>query len=110
MSDFIYNLLLVIQEVAMADGLRSEGKIYVVVVVFLLILSALFLYLFRIEKTLYIGDDSRDCQAAYNSGCNSIFVGNKNELKELNSQEMPIKYHNNLLKAVPDIINFYKKI
>ena len=50
MSDFIYNLLLVIQEVAMADGLRSEGKIYVVVVVFLLILSALFLYLFRIEK------------------------------------------------------------
>ena len=52
MSDFIYNLLLVIQEVAMADGLRSEGKIYVVVVVFLLILSALFLYLFRIEKKI----------------------------------------------------------
>ena len=52
MSDFIYNILLVIQEVAMADGLRSEGKIYVVVVVFLLILSALFLYLFRIEKKI----------------------------------------------------------
>ena len=52
MSNFIYNLLLVIQEVAMADGLRSEGKIYVVVVVFLLILSALFLYLFRIEKKI----------------------------------------------------------
>ena len=52
MNDFIYSLLLVIQEVAMADGLRSEGKIYVVVVVFLLILSALFLYLFRIEKKI----------------------------------------------------------
>lgn len=52
MSGFIYNLLLVIQEVAMADGLRSEGKIYVVVVVFLLILSGLFLYLFKIEKKI----------------------------------------------------------
>ncbi len=52
MSGFIYNLLLVIQEVAMADGMRSEGKIYVVVVVFLLILSALFVYLYRIEKKI----------------------------------------------------------
>ena len=50
MSGLIYNLFLMIQEVAMADVLRSEGKIYVVVVVFLLILSGLFLYLFRIEK------------------------------------------------------------
>tara|TARA_B100000965_G_C19600002_1_gene762038 strand:- start:2387 stop:3625 length:1239 start_codon:yes stop_codon:yes gene_type:complete len=67
-------------------------------------------YLFRIEKTLFIGDDSRDCQAAYNSGCNSIFVGDKNELKNLNPEELPISYHSNLLDAVPDIINFYKKI
>ena len=52
MSGFIYNLLLVIQEVAMADGMRSEGKIYVVVVVFLLILLALFVYLYRIEKKI----------------------------------------------------------
>ncbi len=52
MSGFIYNLLLEIQEVAMADGMRSEGKIYVVVVVFLLILSALFVYLYRIEKKI----------------------------------------------------------
>ncbi len=67
-------------------------------------------HLFRIEKTLYIGDDSRDCQAAYNSGCNSIFVGDKDELKNLNSEELPISDHSNLLDAVPDIINFYKKI
>lgn len=52
MSGLIYNLFLMIQEVAMADVLRSEGKIYVVVVVFLLILSGLFLYLFRIEKKI----------------------------------------------------------
>tara|TARA_B100002051_G_C16522868_1_gene528648 strand:+ start:567 stop:746 length:180 start_codon:yes stop_codon:yes gene_type:complete len=52
MDSFIYNLILTIQEIAMADSLRSEGKIYVVVVVFLLILSGLFLYLFRIEKKI----------------------------------------------------------
>ena len=52
MSGLIYNLFLMVQEVAMADGLRSDGKIYVVVVVFLLILSGLFLYLFRIEKKI----------------------------------------------------------
>ena len=52
MDKFILNLVLTFQEVAMADGLRSEGKIYVVVVVFLLILSALFLYLYRLEKKI----------------------------------------------------------
>ena len=52
MDKFILDLVIVFQEVAMADGLRSEGKIYVVVVVFILILSALFLYLYRIEKKI----------------------------------------------------------
>ena len=52
MDKFILNLVVVFQEVAMAEGLRSEGKIYVVVVVFILILSALFLYLYRLEKKI----------------------------------------------------------
>lgn len=52
MDKFILNLVIALQEVAMADGLRSEGKIYVVVVVFILILSALFLYLYRLEKKI----------------------------------------------------------
>ena len=52
MDKFILNLVIIFQEVVMADGLRSEGKIYVVVVVFILILSALFLYLYRLEKKI----------------------------------------------------------
>ena len=52
MDKFILNLVIAFQEVLMADGLRSEGKIYVVVVVFILILSALFLYLYRLEKKI----------------------------------------------------------
>jgi len=52
MDKFILNLVIAFQEVGMADGLRSDGKIYVVVVVLILILSALFLYLYRLEKKI----------------------------------------------------------
>tara|TARA_B100000029_G_C17185212_1_gene818484 strand:+ start:496 stop:672 length:177 start_codon:yes stop_codon:yes gene_type:complete len=50
MSYLILLFSVLLQNVEMADVLRSEGKIYVVVVIFLLILFALFLYLYRIEK------------------------------------------------------------
>ena len=36
-------------QVEMADAFRSEGKIYVVVLVALIILVGIFFYLFRIE-------------------------------------------------------------
>ena len=45
-------LSLILQEVAMADVMRSNGKIYVVVVISLIILFSLFLYLYRIEKQI----------------------------------------------------------
>ena len=38
------------QEVRMADGMRAEGKIYVVVAIVLLILSGLIGYLFFLDK------------------------------------------------------------
>ena len=50
MSYLILLFSVLLQNVEMADVLRSEGKIYVIVVIFLLILFALFLYLYRIEK------------------------------------------------------------
>jgi len=40
------------QPVQMADGLRSSGKIYVVVAVLLTVLLGLFLYLFRLDKKI----------------------------------------------------------
>ncbi|MBV20298.1 MAG: CcmD family protein [Cytophagia bacterium] len=45
-------LFVLLQDIAMADSLRSEGKIYVVVLIFLIIISGLFLYLFRLEKKI----------------------------------------------------------
>ena len=50
--NFLFFLFLILQEVAMADAMRSNGKIYVVVVISLIILFSLFLYLYRIEEQI----------------------------------------------------------
>jgi hypothetical protein len=36
----------------MADGMRSNGKIYVVVTVLIIILSGLFIYLIRLDRKI----------------------------------------------------------
>jgi len=38
------------QEVPMADRLRSEGKIYVVVIMILIVLAGLIIYLFMMDR------------------------------------------------------------
>ena len=48
----LFFLFLILQEVSMADAMRSNGKIYVVVVISLIILFSLFLYLYKIEKEI----------------------------------------------------------
>jgi CcmD family protein len=40
------------QQVEMADGMRSNGKIYIVVAVCLTILIGLFLYLFYLDRKI----------------------------------------------------------
>lgn len=39
-------------DVAMADGFRAEGKIYVLVAIILTILAGLIFYLFRIDRKI----------------------------------------------------------
>ena len=58
-------------------------------------------WLFRLDKTIFIGDDPRDCQAAYNAGCGSIYIGDKSELKDLSIDEQPCGAFNNLEAALP---------
>jgi D-glycero-D-manno-heptose 1,7-bisphosphate phosphatase len=65
-------------------------------------------FLFRLDKTLFIGDDSRDCQAAYNAGCNSLFIGDQKELNQIKKKEYPLKTFQKLYDAVPDILEFYE--
>jgi hypothetical protein len=40
------------QQVEMADGLRAEGKIYVVVLIILIVLAGLISYLFLLDRKL----------------------------------------------------------
>jgi CcmD family protein len=40
------------KQVEMADGMRADGKIYVVVVIILVILFGLFTYLFLLDRKL----------------------------------------------------------
>ena len=62
-------------------------------------------WLFRLDQTIFIGDDPRDCQAAYNAGCNSIFLGEESELDHLSPDEKPIKVFNFLNEAIPLLVS-----
>ena len=48
------------QEVEMADNMRSNGKIYVVVAVCLTILIGLFIYVFMIDKKISRFEKTKD--------------------------------------------------
>ena len=63
---------------------------------------------FDLQKTIYIGDDPRDCVAAYNSGCKSILINKKKIYKEINKFNKPICIKNNILECITSIDNFYK--
>ena len=57
-------------------------------------------WLLRLDKTIFVGDDPRDCQAAYNAGCDSIFLGKKNDLKNLSLDEQPLQVFEYLNEAI----------
>jgi CcmD family protein len=48
------------QEVEMADQFRAEGKIYVVIAVFAIILAGLFVYLFSLDRKIGKLEQGRD--------------------------------------------------
>lgn len=57
-------------------------------------------FMFRLDKTYYIGDDSRDCQAAYRAGCRCVYTGDRDELENLMSEERPEVIAHNLKEAI----------
>lgn len=60
-------------------------------------------WMLRLDKTYYIGDDYRDCQAAYNAGCKSIFIGHSEDLHKLNSREHP----NIIVDSIDKIVSLF---
>lgn len=49
---FLFSIVGFAQEIEMADQMRAEGKIYIVVAVLSVILIGLFIYLISIDKKL----------------------------------------------------------
>ena len=67
-------------------------------------------HLFRLDKTLFIGDDPRDCQAAENAGCRSIFIGEITELKNLTNEEQPIHVSTSMLDSIDFILKYFSPL
>jgi D-glycero-D-manno-heptose 1,7-bisphosphate phosphatase len=65
-------------------------------------------WLLRLDKTLYIGDDPRDCQAAYSANCKAVAIGHPSEFKDLSDKEAPMHMCDNLTEAVPAILKYFK--
>jgi len=61
-------------------------------------------YLFRLDKTLFVGDDPRDCQTGERAGCASIFLGNSSALEKLSNEEQPVFSSPSLLDSVDKIL------
>ena len=64
-------------------------------------------WLFRLDQTFFIGDDPRDCQAAFNAGCMSIFIGNNQDLNNLKTEEMPTYIFSNLSSSIEALKSHY---
>ena len=64
-------------------------------------------YLFRLDKTLFIGDDPRDCQTAWNAGCSSIFIGENKALRKLKMRERPLLPVESMTDSLDTIKQFY---
>jgi len=61
----------------------------------------------RLDKTLFIGDDIRDCKAAYNAGSKSVFIGDDSELLSLPEKYKPIYSSNKLSNIFPHILEYF---
>ena len=62
-----------------------------------------------LSKTIYIGDDPRDCMAAFNSGCKSILINKQKKFFQINNKNKPLAIKNNVLESINVINKFYKQ-
>lgn len=65
-------------------------------------------HLLRLDRTIYVGDDPRDCEAAYNAGCPCLYVGEPEELRSLPMEAMPGRIDKTIVDSVPWIVSRYK--
>jgi len=56
-------------------------------------------HLLRLDRTMYVGDDPRDCVAAANANCCCVYVGDTAELGTLAATDAPIHVAQNIRAA-----------
>ena len=61
----------------------------------------------RLDKTIFIGDDIRDCEAAYNAGLKSVFLGVDSALNDLPEKHKPLYSSTKLSNILPNILNYF---
>ncbi len=66
-------------------------------------------HLFRLDKTLFIGDDPRDCQTAWNAGCSSIFLGDSSKLMALPDNQQPDCIVSELESSIDFTLQFFQQ-
>jgi D-glycero-D-manno-heptose 1,7-bisphosphate phosphatase len=57
-------------------------------------------HLLRMDRCFYVGDDARDCQAAFNAGCGMIYVSTDGGKTTLSDYPVPYLPTKSLLEAV----------
>lgn len=65
-------------------------------------------YNFKLSDVIYIGDDPRDCIAAFSAGSKSILINNKKSFKDITKLNKPLAIKRNTVEAINTINNFYK--
>lgn len=65
-------------------------------------------HLVRLDRTVYVGDDPRDCRAAYNAECPCVLVGNERHA-DPGGGARPAYVAETLLDAVPWILDRFER-
>ena len=61
----------------------------------------------RRDKSIYVGDDFRDCEAAFNANFASLFIGDRVDLRRLPEETEPKFAFPGLSYCVNEIIGLY---
>ena len=67
-------------------------------------------YFLRMDKTFYIGDDVRDCEAAYNAGCGSVLIASKQDFDLVVNKPDWIINASKLSSVLPELVSFMNRI
>ena len=61
----------------------------------------------RIDRTLYVGDDERDCAAAWNAGSGMVYLTDEVKMPNLENYPQPFFYGRTLLDKIEEIKEIY---